>query len=195
MFERITGNLIVREPNRAVLDVNGVGYLFTIPLSTFDRLPPLGSSSTLLCWLQVREDVLGLFGFSTEDEREWFLRLTQLPGVGPKLAINILSGIRLGDLRQALMQGDVKRLKSISGVGEKLAQRMAVELRTAVAGSAPVLPGTVKAEAAGVFQDAVMALEALGIARPTAEKNAARVLIEHPNATVSEVIQRALSNG
>ncbi len=186
---------MLREPAQIVLDVHGIGFSLTIPLSTFDVVPAPGAICTLLCWLHVREDQLALFGFATADERQWFQKLIALPGIGPKLAIGILSGIRIGDFREAVLNGDVKRLKSISGVGEKLAQRIALELRSAVTGSAPIAPTNLQPAAAGVYQDAVQALETLGIARVVAEKNVAKVLKEHPDLGVSDAVQKALSNG
>ncbi|MDK9699314.1 MAG: Holliday junction branch migration protein RuvA [bacterium] len=195
MYDRLTGIIAVRDPAQIVLDVGGIGFSLTVPLSTFDRLPSIGAKATLYCYLHVREDQLALFGFASEDERVWFLRLIQLPGIGPKLAISILSGIRIGDFREAVLHGDVKRLKSISGVGEKLAQRIAMELRSVVGGSAPVAPTNLQPQAASIFQDAVLALEALGIVRATAEKNVTRVLQAHPDLPISEVVQKALSNG
>jgi len=195
MYDRLTGTIVVRDPAQIVLDVNGVGFLLMVPLSTFDRVPPIGGTCTLLCWLHVREDQLALFGFATDEERHWFLKLIQLPGIGPKLAIGILSGIRIGDFREAIIHADVKRLKSISGVGEKLAQRIALEMRPMVAGSLPIAPTSLEPSAAGVYQDAVQALETLGLARATAEKNVAKVLKENPELGVGDVVQKALSNG
>lgn len=195
MFDCFTGKIIVKEPSQVVLDVNGVGYSFLIPLSTFDRLGELGSSCKLLAWLYVREDQLSLFGFYTKEERDWFLRLIQLPGIGPKLALSILSGIRLTDFKNALANADIKRLKSISGVGEKLAQRIIVELKNWAGEAIPSTHPLIANEQLSIYRDVVMALEVLGIPRPTAEKNALKVIQENPDITVSEAVQKALSNG
>ncbi|MCX7836207.1 MAG: Holliday junction branch migration protein RuvA [bacterium] len=195
MFDFLNGKIVQKEPSRLVLDVNGVGYALFIPLSTFDKLGDVGADCKILAWLYVREDQLTLFGFSTKEERDWFLQLIQLPGIGPKLALSILSGIRYTDFRNALLNADVKRLKSISGVGEKLAQRMIVELKNWVGDTSPTLPSSISSENAVIYRDVVMALEALGIPRINAEKYAAKVLQENPKITISEAVQKALSNG
>jgi Holliday junction DNA helicase RuvA len=129
MFHHVTGTLASKSPTEAVLEAGGVGYLIRIPLSTYEALPPAGKPATLLTYLHVTDDALTLFGFGTAAEREFFLQLIQnVNGVGPKLALAVLSGGRLDHLQQAIRLGDVAFLKSIRGVGDATAKRIVLEL-------------------------------------------------------------------
>ncbi len=158
-----------------LLDVAGVGYKVAIPLSTFYRLGELGSEVSLEIHTQVREDVLALFGFLTAHEQALFQRLIDVSGVGPKLAIGILSGIEAFDLVVALRDGDVPRLTRIPGVGKKTAERLVLELKDKVQGlagesEAPVAPATKPHE------DLLSALVHLGYSRLEAERGLERSL-------------------
>ena len=124
MIAGLRGRLLRKQPQEVVVDVAGVGYRVTIPLSTFYRLGDLGSDVSLLTHTHVREDALALFGFLTETEQALFERLIAVSGVGPKLAISILSGIEAPDLVAALKASDVSRLTRIPGVGKKTAERL-----------------------------------------------------------------------
>lgn len=129
MIAQIRGRLAVKEPHRIVVDVNGVGYLLYIPLSTFYKLPDVPAEVFLHTHTHVRDDAIQLFGFHTADEQALFELLQGVSGIGPRLATNILSGIAVDELIPALSEGDLARLRAVPGVGKKLAERLVVELR------------------------------------------------------------------
>ena len=176
-----------------VIEATGVGYELLIPLSTYDRLPREGGEVKLLAFHCVREDDEILFGFATEDEKALFVKLTSVSGVGPKIAIAILSGASISELATAIAGGDAKRISAIKGVGKKTAEKICVELRDKVsgfvfAGKGPDGAGTV------VAQDALAALRALGFNEETSAKMVADVLAKNPNAdSVEKVIRLALA--
>lgn len=129
MYHHVRGNLVTKEPGEAVVEAGGVGYLLRIPFSTFVALPAVGKPVKLLAHLHVTDDALTLFGFTTEDERRFFLQLIgHVKGVGPRLALAVLSGGRLDHIQQAIRLGDVKALKAIKGLGEATAKRIVLEL-------------------------------------------------------------------
>lgn len=171
MIAQISGTLAQKIPGEIVVDVGGVGYQVFIPLNVFYRLPEISAPVSLQIHTHVREDALQLFGFNDFAEKQIFLLLIGVSGIGPKLAINILSGISAEDLVRALREGDQLRLLAIPGVGRKLAERMIVELRDKLATLAPV--GAESVKAAGESQltlDAVSALVNLGYRKADAEK-------------------------
>lgn len=173
MIAHISGTLAQKIPGEAIIDVGGVGYQVFIPLNVFYRLPEIGSAVTLQIYTHVREDALQLFGFQDPAEKQLFLLLLGVSGIGPKLAVNILSGIPTQELSRALKEGDQVRLVAIPGVGRKLAERMIVELKDKFTTLAPA------AKADGSSQlllDAVSALVNLGYKRPDAEKMVREVL-------------------
>ena len=133
MIGQLRGTLIDKRPNQVVIDVNGVGYQVQIPLSTFAALGALHAETTLLIHTHLREDQIALYGFLTARERQCFEMLISASGVGPALALKILSGMSLEDLVPAIRKGDVVQLKRIPGVGQKTAERMVVELRDKLA--------------------------------------------------------------
>ncbi len=166
MITFLHGQLVEALPTRVVVDVNGVGYEALIPLSSYNRLPPPGQPVRLLTQLVVREDAHTLYGFMTAEERDLFrLLVNTVSGIGPKIALNILSGINVTAFRGAVANGDVKALSQISGVGKKTAERMIVELRDKIG-----MAGAWEASSArhGLsadeqrINDAVLALVALG---------------------------------
>ncbi len=128
MIGRLTGRLAEKSPDLVVLDVGGVGYLVHIPLSTFYELPETESPASLWIHTHVREDTLALYGFLTERERALFLMLLSVAGIGPRVALTVLSGIPPAELVEALRKQDVRRLVAIPGVGKKTAERMVLEL-------------------------------------------------------------------
>lgn len=193
----LQGTLAEKAPEYAVINVGGVGYEVLIPLSTYDRLPAVDAAVKVLTYHHVREDAQQLFGFYTEAERDLFLRLLSVSGIGPKLALAALSGMSVRELKASIVAADVKRLSGISGIGRKTAERIVVELKDkisagealeAVAGAEDALPSDVR------LRDAVMALIALGykqadalvLARKAAEKAG-------PDAPVEELIRRSLA--
>ena len=118
MIAYVKGTLSEKSPMRVIVDVGGVGYEVFIPLSTFDRLPAAGEAVKLYTYHCVREDAQLLYGFATEREREMFELVTTVSGVGPKIALAVLSGLTIGDLQLAIAEGDAKRLASVKGIGK-----------------------------------------------------------------------------
>ncbi|MBI3987384.1 MAG: Holliday junction branch migration protein RuvA [Lentisphaerae bacterium] len=173
MIAFLEGLLHEKSPTRVVVETHGVGYEALIPLSSFDRLPAERELCRLLIHEHIREDQHTLFGFVTAAEREMFQRLMDVNGIGPKLALSALSSLSIRELKAAIVQGDVRRLGTIAGIGKKMAERIVVELRDkisagdaaeAVAARAPLSPADVKT------RDAVMALIALGYKQAEAQK-------------------------
>lgn len=199
MIAQLSGKLIQKQPNTVVIDVGGVGYDVTIPVSTFYELGDPGSDVTLKIHTHVREDVIQLFGFWTGREKEIFLKLTSVSGVGPKLAITMLSGMPAAELINAITNDDLARLTSIPGVGRKTAERVVVELRDKLAviqieareaeraASRDLAPGE-----AAVRDDTVAALMALGYPKAIAERAVSFALREEGERTIEAVLKRAL---
>ncbi|KAA3615727.1 MAG: Holliday junction branch migration protein RuvA [Calditrichaeota bacterium] len=173
MFEYINGIIDTKKPTEIVVDVNGVGYLFKISLSTYKHLPQAGRKVKIKSYLHVREDILQLFGFIDEKERDVFLSLLSISGIGPKLAQTILSGLTPDELINAIQTGNEKTLNTISGVGKKTAQRLVVELQDKF-GKIDIVAGAGKSSAQssfnGVEQETIMALISLGYTRVSASK-------------------------
>jgi holliday junction DNA helicase RuvA len=177
VIAHISGTLAQKIPGEVVIDVAGVGYQIFIPLSVFYRLPEIGAPLSLQIYTHVREDALQLFGFQDLGDKQLFLLLLGVSGIGPKLAVNILSGIASDELSRALKEGDQVRLMAIPGVGRKLAERMIVELKDKFASLAPTGPESAKIEGGSqLLSDAVSALVNLGYKRPEAEKIVREVL-------------------
>jgi len=197
MIAQIRGRLASKEPHRVVVDVNGVGYQISIPLSTFYQLPDSSGEVFLYIHTHVREDAFQLFGFHTRDEQALFELLQGVAGIGPRLATNILSGISVDELVPALSEGNVTRLRAVPGVGKKLAERLVVELREKV-GSTRLTeartPPTGRAPAVDrPVEDVVSALINLGCSRKEAVKaaEAARQQLG-PAADFEKLIKTAL---
>lgn len=129
MIARISGTLVYKSPTYLILDAHGVGYRIFIPLTTFYDIPDIGEPLTLNIHTQVKQDGINLFGFNTFEDKEIFQLLLAVNGIGPKLALNVLSGIAAGELIKALSEGNLKRLLNIPGVGKKMAERIILELR------------------------------------------------------------------
>lgn len=193
MIAQVRGRLLRKEPQEAIVDVGGVGYRVTIPLSTFYRIGEPGEEVALLTHTHVREDTLALFGFLTGAEQALFERLIAVSGVGPKLAISILSGIEAPDLVAALRSSDLARLTRIPGVGKKTAERLVLELRDKVQGLAATeeeAPAT--APLSSAREDLVSALVHLGYSRPEAEKGVDRALKDDGAGRFEDVLRRTL---
>ena len=170
MIALLRGVLLEKHPNQAIVDTGGVGYDVTIPVSTFTHLPEAGSEVRLRIHTHVREDALALYGFLTQDEKSLFEKLIGVSGIGPKLAVTILSGLAAPDLIQGIRAGDVAKLVRIPGIGKKTAERMVLELRDklpAATGDSPSAPAA--AALSPVDQDVLSALLNLGCGRPQAE--------------------------
>lgn len=170
MIALIRGTLLEKHPNQAIVDAGGVGYDLTIPVSTYTGLPDVGNEVRLRVHTHVREDALALFGFVTQDEKTMFEKLIGVGGIGPKLAITILSGLAAADLIAAIRNGALEQLVRIPGVGKKTAERMVLELRdkliaaTPAGGAGPAQPAF-----SSIESDVLSALLNLGCARPAAE--------------------------
>ena len=171
MIARLTGRLLEKSPGRVVIDVQGVGYQVLIPFSTYYTLKESGETVSLHIYTYVKEDALSLYGFSTPEEQRIFTQLIQISGIGPKLAITILSGLPAEELVRAIGTGDAVRLNAIPGVGKKTAERMLVELRDKLAASLSEVDGaSVHAPSADAIQrDVVSALVNLGYPSKTAK--------------------------
>ena len=200
MIAYVRGVLTEKDPTRVVVEAAGVGYEVLIPLSTFDRLPKAGGEVKLLTFHCVREDDEILFGFATPAEKELFVKLTAVSGVGPKIALSILSGGSVGELALAITSGNAKRISSIKGVGKKTAEKICLELQdkgnATEALSAAQRAGAGKETAAPVLRDAILALSALGFSEETANKMVGDVVAKHPEAKDTETLVRlALSGG
>ena len=199
MIAYVRGTLAEKEPTRVVVEAAGLGYEVLIPLSTFDRLPKVGGEVKLLACHIVREDDETLFGFASVAEREMFAKLTAVSGVGPKIALAILSGGSVGELSLAIASGNAKRLSSIKGVGKKTAEKICLELKdkvNAIEALAATQRGGGKAAEAPVLRDAILALAALGFNEETANKMVGDVLARNPDVKDTETIIRlALSGG
>lgn len=197
MIAYIRGILAEKSFDRVVLEAAGVGYELYIPVSTFDRLPHEGEAVKLLAWHCVREDDEMLFGFATAAEREMFLKLTQVSGVGPKIALAILSGSSVGELSLAIASGNAKRISAIKGVGKKTAEKICVELKdkvNAIEALASTSRGSKEDTKAPMLRDAILALSALGFSEETANKMVTQVIQANPSvADVETVIRLALS--
>jgi len=169
MIALLRGTLLEKHPNQAIVDAGGVGYEVTIPVSTFTHLPDPGAEVRLRIHTHVREDALALYGFLTQEEKALFEKLIGVSGIGPTLAVKVLSGVAAPDLITAIQRGEVERLVRIPGVGKKTAERMVLELRDklpAVSGAEAEAPA---ATLTPVDQDVLSALLNLGCARPQAE--------------------------
>lgn len=199
MIAQLTGKLLQKHPTAVVIDVQGVGYEVTIPLSTYYEIGEVGSTVSLLTYTYVREDALQLYGFRTARERDLFLRLISVSGVGPKLAITILSGLSVDQLIPAIRTNDVARLMAIPGVGKKTAERLIVELRDKL-----VILSNEEAEAAyrqmtaveaadeEVKRDVISALMNLGYPRPLAERAVTAALESETDHSTEWILKQAL---
>jgi Holliday junction DNA helicase RuvA len=177
VIAQITGTLAQKIPGEIIVDVGGVGYQVFIPLNVFYRLPEVGGSVSLQIFTHVREDAIQLFGFHDPGEKQLFLLLLGVSGIGPRLAVNILSGIPADELARALKEGDHVRLLAIPGVGRKLAERMIVELRDKFATLASAEAESARRDGGSeLVLDAVSALVNLGYKRAEAERTVREVL-------------------
>jgi Holliday junction DNA helicase RuvA len=187
MIGRITGILLGIEHQTALVDVGGVGYEIECPISTLCELPPVGQTVTLLTHFVVREDAQLLYGFLTHDDRESFRILIKISGVGPKLAIGVLSGLSGDELAAAVERDDVATLTRLPGVGKKTAERLLVELR----GRMTSTGRTQSSNAVSPVEEAVLGLIALGYKEAEARK-AINALPKDPEATPESLIRSSL---
>ncbi len=194
MITFLEGILEEKRPGYVVMNVGGVGYEVLVPLSSFDRLPPEGAKTRLLIYHHITEVSQVLFGFATDDERRMFILLLGVSGIGPKTAISALSGMSVRELKTALIEGDVKRLSSISGIGKKTAERMIVELRDKFSpGEAlETLAGTDDLPSDSRLRDAALALISLGYKQDDARKMVKALKLE-ATTSVEALVRMALT--
>ena len=198
MIAYLSGKLLEKQANTLIVDVGGVGYEVSIPLSTFYEIGDIGSDVQLRIYTHVREDAIQLFGFKTNRERELYLRLISVQGIGAKSGIAMLSGMSADELILALRTEDLAKLSTIPGVGRKTAERMVIELRDKVGDVC--VEGTSALDAAttgsvpvdDVFEDALSALVNLGYQRNAAEKALQIAAKEVTDATVQKLLRRSL---
>jgi len=192
VIAHLRGRVLRKSPQEVIVDVAGVGYRVAIPVSTFYRLGEEGTEVSLRVHTHVREDALALFGFLTAHEQDLFERLIQVAGVGPKLAVNILSGIEAAELAAALRRSDIARLTRVPGVGKKTAERLVVELKDKMP---PVAPPEADEEArpeATPKEDLLSALAHLGYSRAEAERGVDRALRDDGSGRFEDLLRRAL---
>ena len=194
MIAQLRGRILEKHPNRIVVDVGGVGYDVFVPLSTFYGLGDAGSDISLRIHTHVREDALALYGFRTILEQDLFERLISVSGIGPKVALGVLSGIEPLELTRAIERSDIARLTAIPGVGRKTSERIVLELKDrlpraqvegAVAGEVETAPG-------GLRDDVLSALVNLGYHRPLAEKAVAAAIKAVPDGGFEPTLKQAL---
>jgi Holliday junction DNA helicase RuvA len=194
MIAFLRGRILEKQPNRIIVDVQGVGYELHVPLSTYYDIGDEGSEVSVRVYTHVREDALQLYGFLTDLERQVFERLIGISGIGPKLAIAVLSGLDSRELVSAVQRGDVARLVGIPGIGKKTAERIVLELRDRLSQLAVPVMATVPAvsPADRLRGDLVSALQNLGYHRPQAEKAVESTLAALPDVTFEDALRRAL---
>jgi len=198
MIAHLTGILFSKSPQSVVVDTAGVGYQIFVPLSTFYQLPDEMEKVSLHVYTHVREDMLQLFGFQTETEKEIFLLLISVSGIGPKLALNILSGIGIKELLSAIVSADSERIVAIPGVGKKTSQRITLELKEKVSDiyeGIEVLPmEKVQIRNKEIFDDALSALINLGYPSRSAKIVIENVLRNDNDINLDTLLKEALRN-
>lgn len=197
MIAHLSGKLIHKQPNAVIVDVNGVGYELVVPLSTFYDLGDIGADVALRVHTHVREDALQLFGFRTDREKQLFLAVTSVSGIGPKLGITLLSGLSADELVRAIRDNNLAKLVAVPGVGKKTAERLVVELRDKMTklslslSSEPVTSDYTPV-ANAMSDDIVSALVNLGYQKAAAEKAVANVFKENADASFEAALKSAL---
>ncbi len=197
MIAFLNGTLVDKTPSLATLDVHGVGYEVFISLSTYDRLPATGAPCRLLTCHHVREDAQLLFGFAQPEEKRMFERLVDVNGIGPKLALSVLSGLTVAELTAAIAEGNVKRISSVHGIGKKTAERLIVELRDKVDPLEAFASRTAGGgdPQAAMLRDTVLALTSLGFPQEQARKMVQAAHEADPAVQDTEaLLRRALSS-
>jgi Holliday junction DNA helicase RuvA len=195
MIARLSGILIEKSITQCVVDVNGAGYRVVVPLTTFYELPEIGQPVVIHIHTHVREDAIHLYGFHAQEEREVFQLMISVSGIGPKLAINILSGIAAGELVRAITEEDLKRLTGVPGVGKKTAERMILELKDKAIklGREGVTIGTVIKTGDQVKDDALSALVNLGYKGSAVKDAVDRIMRETPETpSLDQLLKQAL---
>jgi Holliday junction DNA helicase RuvA len=198
MIAYLSGKILEKDANLLIVETQGVGYEVTIPLSTFYEIGEVGEAVELRVYTHVREDALSLFGFKTVREKELFLHLISVSGIGPKSAITALSGMSADEIIGAIRQNNLARLNSIPGVGKKTAERLVIELRDKIAKLAGLASEEMKSQGIpqtsgdAVYDDAISALVNLGYQRNAAEKALKQAMQEGTELSVQKLLRRSL---
>ncbi len=196
MIALLSGEMLSKSPTEVCVLIHGVGLSVSIPLSTYERIGQTGENVTLHTYLHVREDALQLYGFFAVEEREMFKLLLSVSGIGPRMALAVLSGTSVDSLRHRLSNGDAAGLMSVPGIGKKLAERLVVELREKVSrmnvADQTRTPGSISAN--GIRSEATLALTSLGYSRQSAEKAVQQAAegLRNADVTLEELIKAAL---
>lgn len=195
MIAWLSGRLRHKAADHLIIDVAGVGYQVSVPLSTYNGIPDDGGDVSLHIYTHLREDSLSLFGFLTEAEKGMFTLLLGVSGIGPKLALAILSSLSVQDLSRAIQASDDSRLSTIPGIGKKTAARMVLELKDKVKLIMPMISAPLSGEpmASDDIGDVVSALVNLGFKKPQAEETVKKIRRDHPGLSVEDQIREALS--
>ena len=191
MIGYLTGKIISKKPTQVIVDVNGVGYLVNISINTFEKIAEKEEVS-LYTYLAVKEDALDLYGFYSMSEKEMFELLISVNGIGFKTAQSILSGIQIGDLKEALKTGNLSRIISVPGIGRKTAERMIIELRDKIDSVAEVV-GEISTGVQRVKNDAITALVNLGYNQKIAERVVRSITDKEPSISIEDLIKEALA--
>jgi Holliday junction DNA helicase RuvA len=198
MIAHITGTLLSKNPESAIIDTTGVGYQLLVPLSTFYKLPDELEKVSLFVYTHVRENSFQLFGFQTKIEKKIFLLLISVSGIGPKLALNILSGIGPDDLLNAIITSNSERISDVPGVGKKTAQRITLELKEKASSLSidiePLPRKTFQVENKEIFDDALSALINLGYHSKPAKKVIEDILRINKEMNLEELLRLVLQN-
>ena len=194
MIARLTGTILDLKTDRVVLDVHGVGYELAIPLGTFSALPPAGEKAVLHVHTHVREDAISLFGFATPQEKYVFERLISVSGIGPKVALTVLSGLPLPELVGAIASQNARLLSTIPGVGKKLAERLGLELKEKLAGFGLGSAAGGAPAKTSVVDDAIGALQNLGYKALQAEQAVENAVRAVGTSDLNKILAAALKS-
>lgn len=190
MIGHLKGQIISSKPTQIILDVNGVGYKVGISINTFEMIVDKNEVS-LFIHTQVKEDSISLYGFFTESEKEMFELLISISGIGPKIALGLLSGISVDSLKEAIEEGNVTRITAVPGIGRKTAERLVLELRSKVEN---ISEGEFKGLPPSIKNEAISALSTLGYNIKVAEKVVRELLVENSGYALEDLIKKALAN-
>jgi Holliday junction DNA helicase RuvA len=181
MIARLSGTVVTKHPTEIVVDVHGIAFGASIPFSTSSAVGEPGSEVVLLTHMHVREDAIQLYGFATEEERDAFRLLLTVNGIGPRMALGVLSGISVADLTLHIARGNTSALTAIPGIGKKIAERLVMELKEKIAKTVTASPQSTDAQRP-IRQEALSALLSLGFQKSAAEKAIRDALLESPDA-------------
>lgn len=194
MIAYLRGRLLEKHPNQVIVDVGGVGYEATIPVSSYSALPETGAEVQLRIHTHVREDALSLYGFLSAEEKGLFEKLIGVSGIGPRLAVTVLSGLSAEALAQAIRAGQTERLVRIPGVGKKTAERLVMELRDKLGAAPAAAPSQAPVPLSAIEEDVLSALVNLGCTRAAAEAAIAKARAAGAPAEFEPLFRRALES-